>query len=210
MAIKLYGNLFSPCTQLVVLVCKELDIEYELIVLNLTGDQKKPEYVDTLQPFGQLPALDDNGFILYESRAIACYLTAKAGSPLYPTKEVKALSKYEQAASVEICNFDQFVTTIAWEKIYKAYAGLKTDDARVEEYATTLSGKLDGYEKILSKQRFVAGDNLTLADLFHLPYGALLSQCGYPWLENGKRPNVARWWKEISGRESWQAVKDAA
>jgi glutathione S-transferase len=28
---------------------------------------------------------------------------------------------------------------------------------------------LDGYERILSKQKYIAGDGLTLADLFHVP-----------------------------------------
>ena len=47
---------------------------------------------------------------------------------------------------------------------------------------------------------------MTLADLFHIPYGSMLAKVGYNGLE--EKPNVARWWKDITSRESWQAVKD--
>jgi glutathione S-transferase len=49
---------------------------------------------------------------------------------------------------------------------------------------------------------------ISLADLFTIPHGALLKAARVDILEDTKRPNVARWWKEITGRPSWQAVKD--
>ena len=36
--------------------------------------------------------------------------------------------------------------------------GLTTDEARVTEELEKLDGKLDGYERILSKQKYLAGD----------------------------------------------------
>ena len=68
--------------------------------------------------------------------------------------------------------------------------------------------------------------NVTIADLFHLPYGKMVfEQLGYGNLD--KRPNVKRrvlyrvrslrilirgrrWWNDISSRPAWQAVKDGA
>eukprot|EP00753_Platysulcus_tardus_P017527 PLAT6429.1.p1 GENE.PLAT6429.1~~PLAT6429.1.p1 ORF type:complete len:227 (+),score=34.94 PLAT6429.1:49-681(+) len=210
MVLKLYGNPISTCTRRVATVCKELDIPYELISIDFAkGEHKSPAFLEK-QPFGQVPYIDDDGFILFESRAIARYLAAKAGSPLLPTN-LKDLARFEQAASIEQANFDPFASGIAFEKVFKGFRGLATDDARVAEYATALEGKLDAYEKILSKQKYLAGDNITLADLFHLPYGSMLAPVGFNFLEDAaKRPNVARWWKDISSRPSWQAVKDRA
>jgi len=70
-----------------------------------------------------------------------------------------------------------------------------------------LDGKLDGYEAILGGQKYLAGDEVTLADLFHLLNGSLV----FERLKLGsleKRPNIQRWWKDISSRPSWQEVKD--
>lgn len=46
------------------------------------------------------------------------------------------------------------------------YRGLKTDDARLAEHLKTLEAKLDVYDVILSKQKYVAGDVSTLYLLF--------------------------------------------
>lgn len=47
----------------------------------------------------------------------------------------------------------------------------------------------------------------TLADLFHLSWGELLSAAGETDLIDS-RPNVKRWWDNIHQRRAWQAVLD--
>jgi glutathione S-transferase len=80
-----------------------------------------------------------------------------------------------------------------------------------------LNQKLDGYERILSKQDYLAGDTISLADLFvrvrskracshsfrikaHSTWTIYVT-LGYGQLVEA-RPNVYKWWKSISGRKS--------
>jgi glutathione S-transferase len=136
---------------------------------------------------------DDDGFIVYESRAIARYIAAKAGSPLLPTSDAHKAALFEQAASVEAFNFDPFAYGITVQRVFAPFFGRTPDEARVTELAATLEGKMAGYEAILSKHRYLAGDELTLADLFHLPYGSFLAPQKFGFLEDeAKYPNVAR------------------
>ncbi|KAG1831940.1 glutathione S-transferase [Suillus subalutaceus] len=201
--VKLYGFSGSTCTRLVALICKEKDIPYELTSVNLAkGEQKNPSFV-AVQPFGQVPYIDDDGFILYESRAIARYLIKKypnQGSPLIPS-DPKAEALFEQAASIETFNFTAFVSGIVAEKVFKPRRGLQPNEERVQELLASLKPKLDAYDLILSKQKYLAGDSVTLADLAHLA----IWHCVFD-----SRPNLSRWWKDISSRPAWLAVKDGA
>ena len=50
------------------------------------------------------------------------------------------------------------MSEIALEKVFKQFWGAETDEKRVEELLGQLEGKLDGYETILGKQKYLAGD----------------------------------------------------
>ncbi|KAG5652979.1 hypothetical protein H0H81_002804, partial [Sphagnurus paluster] len=48
----------------------------------------------------------------------------------------------------------------------------------------------------------------SIADLFHYPYGWMLAAAGSNILSDESRPHVVKWWKDITSRPSWVAVKD--
>lgn len=92
----------------------------------------------------------------------------------------------------------------------------------LDKYKKTLSATFEGYERILSKQKYLTGEvgfpsrhnslllmtafqqTLTLADMFHIPSGKALESFE-PGIFDGQ-PSVKRWWEEITTRESWRAV----
>ncbi|KAJ7146949.1 glutathione S-transferase-like protein [Mycena epipterygia] len=204
--LKLYGMKQATCTRRVATVLHELKVPFELIEVDLMkGEHKSPAYLEK-QPFGQIPYIDDDGFILYETRAICRYIATKyPKSGLIPT-EAKAHALFEQAAAVEICNFDPSAVKIVSETVMKPMFGMPTDPESVPPQVEILDKKLDAYNVILGKQRYLAGDSLTLADLFHLPYAPLLAKGGIDIMT--KKSNVARWYKELIARPSWLAYLD--
>ncbi|KAI0032400.1 glutathione S-transferase [Vararia minispora EC-137] len=212
MVLKLYGYATAPCTLRVAIVLHEKNIPYEFHTIDLTkGEQKAPAFLEK-HPFGQTPYLDDDGYGIYESRAICRYLDAKyegrnpclAPSP----SDIQAYGLFEQAASVEASNFYKPLISALVEKLFKPMRGVKGNDEVAAGELQTLQRNLDAYEKILSKQKYLAGDEATLVDLFHLPEGASAPLIGFNGLEDGQRPSVARWWKELTSRPAWVAVKN--
>ncbi|KAF5342695.1 hypothetical protein D9611_002058 [Ephemerocybe angulata] len=208
MVLTLVGSPISTCTKRVVAVFLEKQVPFKFVPIDFTkGEHKAPAFMEK-QPFGQVPYLDDDGYIIYESRAICRYIAEKyadQGTPLFPT-DLKAKGLFEQAASIEQSNFDVYASKAAYEAVFKPNLGLVTDKSVVDSLIKQLEQKLDVYEQILSKQKYLAGDELTLADLFHLPYGALLPAVGSNAIQ--ERPNVARWFNSLTERPSWKAVKD--
>lgn len=68
-----------------------------------------------------------------------------------------------------------------------------------------LDATLEGYERILSKQPYLAGDKVTLADLYHLPYGVMVEGLGAADLF-AKYPAFKKWWDGLKARESWKKI----
>jgi len=123
MVLKLYGSNISPYTRTVAIILEEKQIPFEFHVVDTIKkkEHKTPEFRKK-HPFGQVPYIvsspitlhfppqltelqDDDGFILYESRAIAWYLSAKysnQGTPLVPASDdIEANALLHQALSVE-------------------------------------------------------------------------------------------------------------
>jgi len=201
----------STSVRRVAVVLEEKCVPYELVFVDLDKREHKSAAFLEKNPFGQVPYIDDDGFILFESRAIARYIAAKyAGQGtqlLPPAGDLQKLAKFEQAASMELTQFEPSSSGVLLENVFKKYLGLGDPDPKVvQNFIATLNAKLDVYERILSKSKYLAGDEVTLADLFHLPGGHMLQVQAIDVLESESRPNVVRWWKDITSRPSWQAV----
>lgn len=100
MAIKVHGVAGSTCTKRVLTTLLEKNVSYELVPIDFaTAENKQPAYL-ARQPFGKVPVLEDDGYFVYESRAICKYIAKKyagQGTKLVPAEdEVKAFGLFEQ------------------------------------------------------------------------------------------------------------------
>nr|B3FWR8.1 RecName: Full=Glutathione S-transferase hmp2; AltName: Full=Hypothemycin biosynthesis cluster protein hpm2 [Hypomyces subiculosus]ACD39752.1 glutathione-S-transferase [Hypomyces subiculosus]ACD39761.1 glutathione-S-transferase [Hypomyces subiculosus] len=204
MVIKLYGSAMSTARVLVTLLEKELPYEHILVDIS-KGDQNKEEYLK-LQPFGKVPVLDDNGFIMYESRAICRYLARKydSGTKLIPdVDDHEAYGRFEQGCSIEYSYFAAAAETLGTELVIKKYKGLgEPDMTRVAQAEADFDKVFFEYDKILAKQKYLTGDEISLVDLFHLPNASALKAFGYQGTFE-KYPNVNRWFSGLQARETW-------
>ncbi|KAJ6500229.1 glutathione S-transferase [Mycena vitilis] len=198
MVLKLHGGSFpAGGGAIIVMVLAEKEIPFELVVVDMPAKaDKTPDF---------LAMHRNEGFILYESRAICRYLAdvySDPGTPLVPA-EPRARALVEQAASVEFANFHPAVAKIAMSSL----SGAPVDHNIVVDGVAELSAKLDVYEVILGKHRFLSGDEISLADIFHLYFAPLLTGTEADIMTEASRPNVARWWNEIVSRPTWVKTK---
>ncbi len=79
--IKLYDFPMSPRARKVRIVLAEKGLQHEKVTVDITkGEQKKPEFL-VINPYGKVPALQDDGVTIYESTIILEYLNDQYPNP---------------------------------------------------------------------------------------------------------------------------------
>ncbi len=201
--IQLFGHPASTCTRKVLFSLEETATPYELTLVDIMkGEHKSPAHV-ARQPFGQLPAIEDNGFKMFESRAIARYVDEKAGFKLTP-KDPQARAKMEQWVSVETSDFTPAAMTFVYDGVFKR--------AQTPEALKTAGEKLETAVAVMDKslaesgKPFLTGDQFTIADIAFAPY------IDYSMMTSAKDiyakyPNFTAWWKRVSERPTWQKIR---
>jgi glutathione S-transferase len=199
----------STCTRKVLTTLAEKGHRAEVVMVDLMkGEHKQPEHL-ARQPFGVIPVLeDDDGFQLYESRAIIRYLDAKLSGPSLVPEDLKERGRMEQWVSIEQSNFSPAAMKVVMQVMFAPMRGAQPDQQIIEQGKTDASKALDVLEKALAGREFIAG-SFSLAEITWMPYVDYLIAAGGADLVNN-RENVAAWWKRISARPSWQQATGKA
>ena len=66
----------TPNGRKITIALEELGLDYELKQIDLSGEQKKPEFLK-LNPNHKIPVLEDDGQVIWESGAILLHLGEK-------------------------------------------------------------------------------------------------------------------------------------
>ncbi|MCA6102585.1 glutathione S-transferase family protein [Bradyrhizobium australafricanum] len=97
---KLYHFALSGHAHRARLFLSLLGIPHELVDVDLkSAAQKRPEYL-ALNPFGQVPVLDDDGVIIPDSNAILVYLATKLGRTDWLPQDAKGAAAVQRWLSV--------------------------------------------------------------------------------------------------------------
>lgn len=202
----LYGATYSVYVRIARLVLLEKGIDHDHVEVDIFAKDGPPADYLKRHPFGRIPSFSHGGVDLYETGAIARYIDeAFAGSPLQPADAVQR-ARMNQVVSV----LDNYLyRPLVWG-IYVACVekGGEAGDAAIADAAAKASHCLDVIEAGMGE--WLAGDALTLADLYAAPmiaYG-LMTEQGRGML--AARPRLGAWWSQVSARPSMLATRFAA
>ncbi|KAH6799876.1 hypothetical protein C2S52_000340 [Perilla frutescens var. hirtella] len=206
--VKVYGPPLSTAVSRVLVCLLEKDVPFQLLPVNMArGEHKKPDYLK-IQPFGQVPAFQDDSITLFESRAISRYVCEKYANQgnkgLFGTDLLEKAS-IDQWLEAEGQTFNPPSSVLVFQLAFAPRMKLKQDENVIKQNEAKLANVLDVYDKRLEESRYLAGDDFTLADLSHLPNVQYLNGTDVGELFRSRK-NVERWWDDISSRESWKKV----
>ena len=181
-------------------IAKELDLDYEHIPIEIgPAGARKPDYL-ALNPNGRLPAIDDDGFVLWESLAITLYLAKKhaLGSLYPPTLEGEAKAWQWSLWSVQ--EVDRGVNI--WSLHAVRLPPEDRDPQRLAEALKVLDGPFGVLEGELARSPYLLGADFTVADL---NVAAVISRIIDMDLTG--RPNLGRWLRQCLERPAALAAR---
>ncbi len=195
--IKLFGHPMSTCTRKVLFTLHETATPFELMLVDFAKGEHKAAPHMARQPFGQLPALDDDGFGMFESRAMARYIDGKAGNKLTPTN-LQQRATMEQWISVETENFTPHAMKFVYHTIFQREQTPET----LANATTKLDVACGVLDKALAGKQFLAGDQFTIADITYAPYIEYAMSTAAKDIF-GKYPSFTAWWGRVGTRPAW-------
>ena len=142
-------------------IAKELGLAYEHIPIEIgPAGARKPDYL-AINPNGRLPAIDDDGFVLWESLAITLYLAKKHGR-LYPAT-LEGEAKAWQWSLWSVQEVDRGVNI--WSLHAIRLPPEDRDPSRLAEALKVLDAPFKVLEAALAGCGYLVGDAFTVADL---------------------------------------------
>lgn len=177
---------------------EEAGIPYQVRLLSVGEDQNNPAY-RAKQPFGQVPIMEEDGFVLFESGAIVLHIGARSDTLLPKDMQARARATQWLLAALnsiepwvqQVASIDYFHKDEDWAKLRRPGA-LAFAQQRLQSLADTLGDKpyLDG-------GHFTAGDLMMTTVLRILP--PLTSE----------QPKLAAYVERCTARPAFKRAYDA-
>src|SRR5262249_5694173 len=124
------------------------------------GDQNKPEH-RALQPFGQVPVLEEDGSVLFEPGAIVLYIGDKSEAPL--PRDPNARRRATQWLIAALNSIEPFIMNVAL--IDSFYANEQWAKLRRPGAVEFVQKRLAGLSASLGDKPYLDGDRFTAGDL---------------------------------------------
>ena len=183
----------TPNGKKISIMLEEIGYEYKVVHIDLNkGDQFKPEF-KKISPFSKIPVIidQDNNKNIFESGAILMYLAEQSGKFYYP-KDRLEINQWLMA------QMGYVGPMLGQHHQFHHYNPGKSQFGE-ERYFKISKRIYEELDERLSKSRFLAGENYTIADIGTFPWIAR-----HEWHDIGLKnyKNLSRWYVEISEREA--------
>ncbi|XP_037514402.1 glutathione S-transferase 1-1 [Rhipicephalus sanguineus] len=190
MPVLLYNLVGSPPCGFIRCLAKEIGVQLSLKDLDFgKGEHRSAEFLK-INPFHKVPAIDDSGFIVYESNAIAYYLLRKYApeSQLYPNC-IKTRTRIDQVLAAVNGNINPslgaFLRPLCLQSTKHGADELKACE---ENVVKTL-------ERLVGESKFAAGDKITIADLCLI--GHVIFCLEIPCVNKAKYPKLTAYYDRV-------------
>lgn len=194
----LYHHPRSTYSRRVVIALLEKQIEHKSIIVDMAKkEHRSPPYL-AMNPYGRVPVLVEDDFVLYESAAILNYLeVTRPEHPLLPPS-IRERARVDML--MRLCDL-QIARQTGIIIFPKRFLPKERWDAQVMGAASQeIQRHFDILDKQLGDHEYLVADTFTLADLAYMPFLHFL-----PLLDVTPTPAITKWGERLLARASAQA-----
>ena len=191
----------TPNGKKVSVMLEELSLPYTVHTVNImNNEQFEPAFL-AISPNNKIPAIVDsegpNGesISVFETGAILFYLAEKTGKllPSDPAKRTEVMQWL-------MWQMGGFGPMLGQAHHFRRFAPDKIEYA-VDRYTNEAKRLYGVLAKLLSDREYMAGDELTIAEIATYPWASRWEWQGIDW---GAYPNAKRWYDSLSARPAFQ------
>ena len=205
----------SPFGRSVLAVLEEKRAAYRLAAVSPAAIKSGGHLA--LHPFGRVPVLEHDGFILYETQAILRYLDRVLATPSFTPKDARAAARMDQIMNVsDWYLFQGVANVIAFQRVIgPKVLGLPTDEAAIAAAMPKAHVVFAELGRLLGEQNYLAGDSASLADFLVAPQIDFFVETPEWEPLMGPHANLQNWHARMIARPSlrattWEAVAKMA
>jgi glutathione S-transferase len=165
-----YGTEFSTYVRSVRMAFEEKGADYKLHDVSvLKGEQRQSPHL-ARNPFGTVPAFEHDGFQVYETSPILRYVDQVfPGTALTPADPKERARMNQIISIVDYHGYASIIGQIVVQRLFVALLANGTDEAVIKAGIPKAELCLKEFERIKGSHTFLAGNQVSLADLYLLP-----------------------------------------
>ena len=165
----IFGIDGSPFVRSVRMALEEKGQPYRLQFMK-PGEHRGEDYIRR-QPFGRVPAIEHGDFSLYETQAVLRYVDAVFPQPALQPRDPRAMARMSQIIGInDWYLFPQAAAVIVFQRIVgPVLMGTTPDETAIAAAAPKATTCITELDRLLGDAPFLAGAELSLADLMVAP-----------------------------------------
>jgi len=197
----IWGRVNSINVQKVLWTVFELGLPFERIDAGgAFGGTDTPEYL-CMNPNRTVPTINDDGFVLWESNAIARYLAARHGADTLWPQDVRQRADVDRWMDWQTTEFSAVMRNAFLELVRKAES--ERNPERIATSVKLTNQRALILEAALAGRTWLTGDDFTLADI-------AVGCAAHRWLllpiAHPDVPHITAWMTRLRARPAAQQV----
>jgi len=197
----IYGRNSSSNVQKVLWLCEEIGLPYTSAHDVAPGAAKNSDAYLKLNPNGLIPAIDEDGFVLWESNAILRYLGAKHAAGTLFANDLRSRADADRWMDWQATVLAPLMSVMLRQLVRTPPE--QRDAKLIAATAADIRTKVKILDAALAGRAYLAGDAFTIADI-------AIGQWMWRYVtlvpDRAPTPNLTAWYERLQQRPAFKKI----